>query len=175
MGICRRHHWTSILSASALGAALFVSGCTVTPLESANGVTHQKSAAFTDVALAEPSDRLAQQVYQALIELGANPRGEGGYLFENSVKSSLTNSAIRRGTSASTIGQVTLTSSWTLRRRADNEVMGSGTTSADASFDYFEQEMANQQAKREAEGRAAQQLALRLRPIILRAKTIASN
>ncbi|MEN0087692.1 MAG: hypothetical protein AAF737_04575 [Pseudomonadota bacterium] len=155
-----------------LAAGLALAGCTVTPLEGTGNVS-AGGGSLAGIDFAAPETRLDQKVRNALLELAGRETADGdaSVQFDATVTKTVTGTAIRRGTGRATVGKVQLTAVWVVTDIATGGTKDRGQVSATSSFDRFNQEFANQEAGRDAETRAANALALRLRPLIIRAKS----
>ncbi|MEO0637138.1 MAG: LPS assembly lipoprotein LptE [Pseudomonadota bacterium] len=157
--------------AIAIAAVLSFAGCTVTPLEGTGNVS-ASGGSLAGVDFAATESRLDQKLRNALLELAGREATDtsANIRFDATVTKTLTGTAIRRGTGRSSVGKVRLTAVWSISDIATGNQLDRGQLSATSSFDRFNQEFANQEAERDAETRAAQELAQRLRPFIVRAK-----
>ncbi|MEO0497501.1 MAG: LPS assembly lipoprotein LptE [Pseudomonadota bacterium] len=153
----------------ALGA---LAGCTVTPLEGTGNVS-AGGGSLAGIEFAGPTSRLDQKLRNELLALvGREASDEDASIrFEATVTKTLSDVAVLRGTGRSTVGKVQLTAVWAVIDIATGGIKDRGQVSATSSYDQFNQEFANQEAERDAETRAAKELALRLRPLIIRAKS----
>ncbi len=162
------------------GAALVLSlalaaGCTVRPLYSdaalqtgslAGGETMK--SALASVAVKAPTNRVELEVRNHLIFLLG---GDGGtpatpkYMVEQSVSSVTTGAAIVQQTvdSEPTARQVTVRSVYTLKAIDTGNIIGKGDLSISSSFDVPRQEFAVLRAERDAQNRAAREVAELLR------------
>ena len=153
--------------------ALLLAACTVTPLEGTGNVS-ARGGSLDGVVFAAPNTRLDQKLRNELIELAGREVSAttgAGLEFSANVSKQVFNTAVRRGTGVSTVGKVQLTAVWRITDLATGTLIDSGQTSATSSFDQFRQEFANLESERDAETRAAGALAVRLRPVIIRAKS----
>lgn len=155
-----------------IGAALALAGCTVTPLEGTGNVS-AAGGSLAGVDFAAPETRLDQKVRNALLELAGRERSDADATvqFDATVTKTVIDAAVLRGTGRPTVGKVQLTAVWVVNDIATGGIRDRGQVSATSSFDRFNQEFANQEAERDAETRAANALAQRLRPFIIRAKS----
>ncbi|MBC2887397.1 hypothetical protein H7Q97_18615 [Ochrobactrum sp. CM-21-5] len=159
----------------ALGAALFVAGCTVQPLYSSGGagstiggsVAPDMRTKLASVAIDPAGDVFGQQVRNRLIFLlgggagePANPSyrlglGLSSYTL-NAVSIDIGDQTDRTGRPSA--GIVKATSNFVLRDK-DGKPLATGTRTVGASFDRPRQEFANLRAERDARKRAAEELA----------------
>jgi LPS-assembly lipoprotein len=150
------------------GFAMVVSACTVTPLYSAreDGSTGTMPVAGT-VGIAPVSDRVAQQVRNRLVFLftgGSAEPAAPDYTVTLTVTRALTAGATvqRPGLYEPTAGVATVTASYMIRDRA-GVVKAKGRRVASAAYDRPQQEYAVLRAARDAEDRAAREVAELLR------------
>lgn len=155
---------------SILGIAvmLSLSACQVRPLYSdgspnAAGVT--TSAAMQSVAVVEATTRYGQEVRNQMIFLLGGGRGEPSnpaYSLDLGVTEQVISSAnIQAAGNASqpTAGGVVLTSLYVLKNAATGATVSSGKRTVTAPFDLPAQQFASVRAQRDAENRAARELA----------------
>lgn len=150
-------------------------GCTVRPLYSdaalqtgslAGGETMK--SALASVAVKPPTNRVELEVRNHLIFLLG---GDGGtpatpkYMVEQSVSSVTSGAAIVQATvdSEPTAKQVTVRAVYSLKVVDTGQVIGRGDVSMSASFDVPRQEFAVLRAERDAQNRAAREVAELLR------------
>ncbi|MCT8999334.1 LPS assembly lipoprotein LptE [Chelativorans intermedius] len=153
------------LAASGLLLAL-AAGCTVRPLlaEAPPGAAVRETARLDAVSVAPVSTRPAQQVRNHLIFLlhgGAGEPANPGYRLELDVTSRV-GSAVdiqSGGEDEPTAGTVTLTGRYRLIDSITGEPVSAGTQSVSAGFDRPRQEFAVLRAERNAQDRAARELA----------------
>ncbi|MGL4489084.1 MAG: LPS assembly lipoprotein LptE [Rhizobiaceae bacterium] len=149
--------------------AIGVSGCQVRPLysdasPSASGVS--TPAALKSVAVTEAKTRYGQEVRNQMIFLlggGAGEASSPAYNLELGVTEQVISSAsVQVDTSQTgqpTAGGVVLTSLYVLKDNATGAVKSSGKRTVTASFDRPTQQFASLRAQRDAENRAARELA----------------
>ena len=160
----------------ALGlAAVVASGCTVRPLYSDaalpagtafEGETVKSALASIDIR--QPTNRVELEVRNHLIFL---LRGDGStpatpkYTLEQSVSAVSTASAIVQVTKERepTSAIVTVTSVYRLKDTATGKLIASGKRAISSSYDIPQQEFAALRAQRDAQNRAARELAELLR------------
>lgn len=160
----------SLVRASAVAGALLMlslaAGCTVRPLLGTQpGPTGLESATdLSSVAIEPVETRFAQEVRNQLIFLfrggqaeAANPR----YRLDLAVSRSVTSAVqIQHGNeNEPTAGTVTLTGGYRLADAATGEILAHGQRDVSAAFDRPRQEFAVLRAQRDAEDRAARELA----------------
>lgn len=155
----------------AISACLILAGvsaCQVRPLYSdtvpnAAGVT--TNAALNSIAVTEAKDRVAQEVRNHLIFAlsgGAGEPASPAYVVDLGVTEQLTSVALSNpvagNTGQPTAGSVALSSLYVLKDSSGNKI-ASGKRTATASFDRPLQQFASLRAQRDAENRAARELA----------------
>ncbi|MCT7376497.1 LPS assembly lipoprotein LptE [Chelativorans salis] len=146
---------------------MIAAGCTVRPMlaENTPGAAGQETAAeLNSVSVAPVSTRFAQQVRNHLVFLlhgGASEPANPEYRLNLTVARSVSSSVqIQRGSeNEPTAGTVTLTGRYSLTDSATGKEMGNGTQRVSAFFDRPPQEFAVLRAQRDAEDRAARELA----------------
>ena len=154
----------------AAGAGL-VSSCTVQPMYGSGGaMLGPQSSALSTVSVEAVNTREAQQVRNHLIFLFGGGSGEPAnpaYKLRLGVTSQTQSSASVQPAVAierePTAGRVTMMSNYELIDLATGQVIASGTRQANASFDKSRQEFAIVRAERDAQDRAARELAEYLR------------
>jgi LPS-assembly lipoprotein len=128
-------------------------------------------APLGSIHVAEVDNRVGQQLRNHLIFLlnggsgqPANPEYELGIKVATDNKSAL---AIQTTTADEpTAKKVTVTANYKLNRVSDDAVLSNRRARATASYDVSDQEFANIRAERDAEDRAARDVAERLRALI---------
>ncbi len=165
---------TWIMAISAI-AALVLSSCTIQPLNSTKPNTALAPTALSNIEILNVSNRVGQQVRNQLIFAlngGKEPVGAAHSLKLIVVARKATISVVT-STKAPTAAQVTVSAIYTLKQKSDGEIIATGTRQAIASYDRTNQSFANQRAERDAEDRAANEVAEQLRLLI--AATLASQ
>lgn len=148
------------LQALALvGVALLTTACQVRPLYDADGVTagHLASIEFSDA-----TSRVGQVVRNRLIFLTSGGAGEAekaDYSVAMNVVSSESKVLLIHSSDTARAAQVTVSATYRLVRNSDQQVLKSGSRSATSLVDLSIQEFANVRAVRNAEDRAARELA----------------
>ena len=159
--------------AALVGGVGLLAGCTVRPLhlDTASGPS-ARTAPLAAVSVAEVGDRIAQQVRNHLIfllyqggEASSAPTHSARITATPSVQDVFVTTA-PDGSTGISAKRVTLTGTLTLTRIADGTVVADARRSATTSFDNTRQEFANLRAARDAEDRAAAELAERFRIVI---------
>lgn len=140
-------------------AALSLAGCQVRPLYDSTGVTAQRLGALS---FSEANTRVEQVTRNRLIFLTTGGAGEADvadYDVKLDVTSSVTKLLLIDSSDTARAAQVTVSGTYVLLRKSDNQVLKSGRRAATALVDYSIQEFANTRAVRDAENRAANELA----------------
>ncbi len=142
-----------------------VSACQVQPLNAEKPGTTATRSELSGVDILEVDTRVGQQVRNHLIfGLNGGGRPEGAtHTLKLDIKSVRTNISIVTSTQAPTAAQVMVTASYTLNDKANNVTLATGIRQAVASYDRTNQSFANQRAERDAENRAAREVAEQLR------------
>ncbi|MBW8790215.1 hypothetical protein HFO94_15395 [Rhizobium leguminosarum] len=145
--------------AMILASAAFLSACQVRPLYSeSSGVTEKLSS----VGFSPAGSRVEQQVRNHLIFLSSRGAGEPEkpeYLVEMHASSTVADTLLRESGDTSRAGRVTVSVTYTLRAATDNHVIKAGSRATTALVDFPDQEFAKQRAIRDAQNRAADQVA----------------
>lgn len=152
-----------------LAAMLGLSACQVRPLYSdvsANAAGVTVPAALKSVAVVETTTRYGQEVRNQMIFLlggGAGEAANPSYTLDLVVTERVISSANIQvavsNASQPTAGGVVLTSLYVLKDSATGVVISSGKRTVTASFDRPAQQFASLRAQRDAENRAARELA----------------
>lgn len=138
---------------------LFLQACQVQPLYSSNT---QTAANLQSVGIKPVNDRVAQQLRNRLIFLYSGGKGEPSFpeytlsLKFSGSASGILRSELSRGISAQ---RYTATATFELTNTRTSELIGKGTRKVVTFYDQTTQEFANRRARRDAENRAAEQLA----------------
>ena len=150
-----------------LGAAglslIFLAGCQVRPLYSA-GPNGAPAAALASIAIAESDDRVEQRVRNALIFLTSGGKGEPAspqYKLALNVNRQTTGVLFdeRKDNDTASAGRVVVVADYNLTRIDTGKTVKSGHRSAVALVDFPVQEFAKLRAVRDAEDRAAREVA----------------
>jgi LPS-assembly lipoprotein len=164
-----------LAAASVLVLSMALAGCQVRPLYSAGVATFSSdpSTGITSVSINEVSNRYGQEVRNQLIFAlsgGAGEPANAAYRLELGISKRIINAAdIQTQTSGEnqpTAGGVVLTSNYVLSDAASGAQIASGSRSVTASFDRSRQQFAQLRAERDAENRAARELAEVLKLVI---------
>lgn len=141
---------------AVLVSALGLSACQVQPLYGKSGLTGE----LASVGISEPTNRVEQSVRNQMIFLLSGGAGEPAnpvYQLNLRVSSSNVNYLSQISSNLPQPGRVTLTATYTLTR--DGQLIKKGTQRMDAQLDYTSQQFAQIRAIRDAEDRAARELA----------------
>ena len=148
---------------AVIGLGLAVSGCQVRPLYSdaptASG--QSLSSELASIEIEQAKDRVEQEIRNHLIfgfNGGANP-GAPVYRLEMLVNNSKADLAIESGTGLAKTTRVTLRVNYKLINIADKSTVTTGTSFITATYAKSVQRFANDRALRDAENRAAEQVA----------------
>ena len=158
----------SAIAGLVLAAAL-VGGCTVRPMLATTGNTlGEPGSALRSVSIAEVNTRYAQEVRNHLIFLlngGAGQPANPTYRLTLNVTRSVFSSVQVQsgGVDEPTAGSIQMTGRYTLVDAATGKTIATGNQQSIASFDRPRQEFAVVRAERDAENRAARELAEFLR------------
>ncbi|MBO6638627.1 MAG: hypothetical protein JJ920_09840 [Roseitalea sp.] len=159
--------------AALLGSLAVLAGCTVQPLYQAGSTQFAVSTApLSRVIVTDVGDRVSQQVRNELVFLlynGGTVDPSADHRATLTISSSITDIfrvSAPDGSTNITARRVTLTGQLILTRIEDGVTIASETRSATASFDNTRQEFANLRALRDAENRAAAELAERFRIVV---------
>lgn len=142
-----------------IGAALLLAGCQARPLyQDANGETRGALAA---IAYSEASSRVGLETRNRLIFLtsGGDETKTPEYRLDLSVTSSVAGVLLEKDADTPNAGRAVATGTYTLRRISDDTVLKTERRQSVALFDYPRQEFAKLRAARDAEDRAARELA----------------
>ena len=153
----------AIATALAVSSLIALAGCQVRPLY---GAGPSGAAALSQpIAVNEVTSRYAQEVRNHLIFLlngGAGEPAEAAYKLELGVTKRVTTVASitpATGESRGTAGAVVLASNYTISDAVTGSQVASGSREITASFDRPAQQFAQLRAERDAEDRAARELA----------------
>jgi LPS-assembly lipoprotein len=142
-----------------IGAALLLAGCQARPLyQDANGETRGALAA---IAYSEASSRVGLETRNRLIFLtsGGDETSKPEYRLDLGVSAAVSGVLLETGADTPNAGRAVATGTYTLKRISDDTVVKTGRRQAVALFDYPRQEFAKLRAERDAEDRAARELA----------------
>lgn len=139
--------------------ACILSGCQVKPLYSTSS---DVAASLGKIEFSEADDRVELEVRNNLIFLAAGGSGEPSapvYTVDLNVKSRVIGVLLELSSDTARAGRVEVSAGYTLKRVADKAVLKTGHRSAVALVDFPGQEFARIRAIRDAENRAARELA----------------
>ncbi len=159
---------TLILAGFLSVASLGISSCTVQPLNSVETGGSVAPSELSAVNVKEVSNRVGQQVRNYLIfglTGGGHPENATHQLSLD-VTANTVNISVVTSTAAPTAAQVTVTARYRLTDNSGKETIATGIRQAIASYDRTNQSFANQRAERDAENRAAKEVAEQLRLVI---------
>ena len=147
----------------AFMAVLFLSACQFQPLHGDRAAG--QSGGLAQVGVASVDSRVAQQVRNHLLFLlnGGFSSDEKTHEARLSVNFNNRQSAALPGVEDTTAGTVTVHARYDLVDLKTNETVASGSRDAIASYDRTGQVLANNRATRDAENRAAKEVAEALR------------
>lgn len=162
----------AILVAAVFGIGLLAAGCTVRPLYSTSSIGGQltgESARLASIGIKPVETRYGQEVRNQLIFLfggGAGEPANPAYELDLRVASATSAAAIAPvsgnpydNAGVATAGTVTLTGAYTVTDTATQKTVAKGKRTAMASFDRPPQQYATLRAERNAQDRAARELA----------------
>ncbi|WP_244464798.1 LPS assembly lipoprotein LptE [Martelella endophytica] len=149
------------LPAAALAAVLALSSCQVRPLY--GGVQGAAlNAKMHELAFNTPSTPVAQAVLNELIFLTGGGKGESldpKYDVSVTAYAVTTDVLVNDSSDTADAGRTIVTADFSVRRRSDSKLLASGQRRATALVDFPSQEFAKQRAIRDAERRAAREVA----------------
>lgn len=147
-----------------LAFAVMLQACTFQPLYG-SGAAQQSGFALANIRVEEVDTRVGQQVRNHLIFLlsGGSDPFEPRYLARLRVRDTNNTFAPTRNVRDDTAGSVTVTVSYDLIDSTSNVRIGGGSRIATAAYDRTSQNFANTRAVRDAENRAAREVAELLR------------
>lgn len=145
--------------AAGLCALFALSGCQVKPLYATDNVTQQ---AMASIDFSEADDRVELEVRNNLVFLaggGASEPAAPEYDVDFNVTTRYIGVLLDLKTDLPRAGRVELRADFTLKRHATGEILRTGKRRTVALVDYPDQEFAKIRATRDAENRAARELA----------------
>lgn len=159
-----------LLLASLFGLSVLAAGCTVRPLystASVNGRLVGEQARLASIGIKPVDTRFGQKVRNQLVFLlggGAGEPASPAYELALDISSKTSSAAYQAANSldnagVATAGTVTMTASYTLTDTATTKAVATGKRSVMASFDRPQQQYATVRAERDAQDRAARELA----------------
>lgn len=145
----------------AIGSIMALAGCQVKPLYS-EGPQGKPAKALASIEISDADDRVEQEVRNALVFLTSGGAGEPAkpeYKLALNVTSEIMGVLYDQESDTAGAGRVVVKADYNLTRADSGETVRSGNRSAVALVDFPEQEFAKVRAKRDAEERAAKELA----------------
>lgn len=142
-----------------IGAALLLAGCQARPLyQDANGETRGALAA---ISYSEATSRVGLETRNRLIFLtsGGKESQTPEYRVELVVSGGVEGILLDEAADTPNAGRAAIVGTYTLKRISDDTVVKTGRRTGVALFDYPRQEFAKLRAARDAETRAAHELA----------------
>ncbi|HTO31460.1 MAG TPA: LPS assembly lipoprotein LptE [Pararhizobium sp.] len=144
-----------------LGTGVAIAGCQVRPLYS-EGSTGKPALALASIEISDADDRVEQDVRNALIFLTSGGAGEPtNPVYHMALNVTSTANGVLYDQESDTAGaaRVVVRADYNLTQTATGETVRSGNRSAVALVDFSKQEFAKLRALRDAEKRAAKELA----------------
>lgn len=163
---------------ATLAMLTFLASCTVEPLNatsssrlSADGTSSSVQEVMKTISVDAVNERVAQQVRNNLLfELnGGKLEPEGQYRVSLRVAPRTRSLSIEGDSLATTSAQASVTVTYRLIENATNKPIAQGVRRAYASYDQTPQKYANERAIRDAQNRAAKEVAQRVRLAIAKA------
>lgn len=163
-----------------LGMLTFLASCTVEPLNATSssrlgseGSSSSVRAIMKSTTIDPVNERVAQQVRNNLLfELNGGQQVPGGqYKVSLRVTPQTRSLAVEGDSLSTTSAQVAVTVNYRLIDTSTNKPISEGVRRAVASFDQTPQKFANERATRDAENRAAKEVAQQVRLAIGQALT----
>ncbi|MBW8446454.1 MAG: hypothetical protein K0M49_12565 [Arenimonas sp.] len=142
-----------------LGLSMLLASCQVRPLYDDTAATRENLGA---IAYSDADDRVELEVRNQLIFMTGGGAGEPAapqYRVDLKVESDLTGVMLEQSSDTARAGRVTVTADYTLERLTDNTVLKAGHRQVVSLVDFPAQEFAKLRAVRDAENRAARELA----------------
>jgi LPS-assembly lipoprotein len=155
--------------AAALAATLLVAGCAGTEIRPlyASGSGGATAESLRRIDIAPGGGRIGQVIRNELVFSfyggAGEPTAPATHRLDITVTSSSNSVGIVRNQSLPSAYVVQLTASWVLTELAGHHTVASGTSFANAAFDYSQQRFADLRALRDAENRAAGVIATDIR------------
>jgi LPS-assembly lipoprotein len=158
------------MAAAILAVGLLGAACTARPLYSdavAPGASAPMAAQLASVSVMPVSNRQAQEVRNQLIFLLGGGQGDpdaAAYTLDLAITSQSTASVVQVSTieQAPTASLLTMTAFYTLAESANGRVIATGRRQVASAYDVPEQRFAALRSERDAENRAARELAEQL-------------
>lgn len=149
-------------TASVIAVLVALAGCQVKPLYAVSPTGTGAGQQIASVEFSQASNRVEQAVRNELIFLTSGGAGESKnphYQLTMSVSSARQNVLDEQVTNNLIPGRVTLNATYTLTKISDGKVLKTAKRASIALLDVSAQEFAEMRAYRDAENRAAKQLA----------------
>lgn len=149
-------------TASIAAVLVALAGCQVKPLYAVSPEGTSTGQQLAAIEFSQADDRIEQAVRNELIFLtsgGARESKNPAYKLAMNVTSFRQNVLDEQVTNSLIPGRVTLTATYSLTRVSDGKVLRTSTRKSTALLDVSAQEFAEMRAYRDAENRAAKQLA----------------
>ncbi|MGV3549780.1 LPS assembly lipoprotein LptE [Rhizobium sp.] len=159
MSLCDARNLRLVGLAAGLCALLALSGCQVKPLYATDTNTQQAMAA---IDFSEADDRVELEVRNNLVFLASGGAGEPvnpQYDVDFNVTTRYVGVLLDLKDDLPRAGRVELRAEFTLKRRGTEEILRTGKRRTVALVDYPGQEFAKIRATRDAENRAAREMA----------------
>ncbi|WP_181409893.1 hypothetical protein [Martelella alba] len=152
---------TSLVSVLLLSVTAGLSACQVRPLY---GGTQGKALSENMAAIAfnTPTSRVAQQVENQLIFLTGRGKGESAnplYRVDINAYAATSDVLVEDNSDTADAGRTIVYANYSMRRVSDSKLLTSGTRKSIALLDFPSQEYAKLRAIRDAENRAAKDVA----------------
>jgi LPS-assembly lipoprotein len=144
-----------------IGTSVSLAGCQVKPLYS-EGLQGKPTTALASIEISDAGDRVEQEVRNALVFLTSGGKGEPAhpeYRMALNATSEVMGVLYDQESDTAGAGRVVVRADYNLTRADSGETVRSGNRSAVALVDFPEQEFAKVRAIRDAETRAAKELA----------------
>jgi LPS-assembly lipoprotein len=149
-------------TASIVAGLVAIAGCQVKPLYAVSPEGHSTGQQIAAIEFSQADDRIEQAVRNELIFLTSGGAGESknpAYRLTMNVTSFRQNVLDEQVTNNLIPGRVTVTGDYSLTRISDGKVLKTAQRKSTALLDISAQEFAEMRAYRDAESRAAKQLA----------------
>lgn len=144
-----------------VAAALLLAGCQARPLYQKMDGDGRTRGSLAAIAYSPADSRVGLETRNRLIFLttGGVESSTPQYRVELSVSTAVQGVLLERGADTPNSGRAVATGTYTLKRISDDTILKAGRRQAVALFDYPRQEFAKLRSVRDAETRAARELA----------------
>lgn len=144
-----------------IGAALLLAGCQARPLYHDVNAIGETRGALAAISYSEANNRIGLETRNRLIFLtsGGKEPATPEYRVELTVTGGVTGILLDEAADTPNAGRAAVLGTYTLKRISDDTVLKTGRRTGVALFDYPRQEFAKLRAVRDAETRAARELA----------------